>query len=152
MAIIFDQSIEEQNSRYMGAELCQLVDSMVPLPNSLFEYLLGLKLDCHQQEISDHGRFSYDRVRSTTLFLAEMFLHLQDSGPRMREVADSIVSTMYHLLEEPSADNVKCVCFTLELAGCELEIDCPSEIAKIISALERLPLHLTVLHNEWKAC
>lgn len=76
---ILPKSIEEQNFRYTGARLCRLLDSIDPTPNSLFRRLLCCKLQYNDTELI---QFMNDnethKVRNTTLFLAELYIQLQN--------------------------------------------------------------------------
>lgn len=79
------KSIEEQNFRYTGARLCRLLDSIDPTPNSLFRRLLCCKLQYNDTELI---QFMNDnethKVRNTTLFLAELYIQLQNVSSKTK--------------------------------------------------------------------
>lgn len=72
------QSITEQNFRYMGARICRLLDAIDATPNSMFRGLLKMKMDFNQQENQHFMTNEAHKVRGTTMFLAELFLQLQN--------------------------------------------------------------------------
>lgn len=73
------QSIEEQNFRYTGARLCRLLDSVDPTPNSLFRRLICFKLQYNDTELIQYMNDNEThKVRNTTLFLAELYIQLQN--------------------------------------------------------------------------
>lgn len=72
------QSITEQNFRYMGARICRLLDAIDATPDSLFRTLLKMKMDFNQQENQHFMTNEAHKVRGTTMFLAELFLQLQN--------------------------------------------------------------------------
>lgn len=73
------QSIEEQNFRYTGARLCRLLDSIDPSPTSLFRRLLCCKLQYNDTELIQYMNDNEThKVRNTTLFLAELYIQLQN--------------------------------------------------------------------------
>lgn len=72
------QSIDEQNFRYTGARLCRLLDSINPSPDSKFRHLLNCKLEYNDQEIVQFMNNETHKVRNTTLFLAELYIQLQN--------------------------------------------------------------------------
>lgn len=72
------QSIDEQNFRYTGARLCRLLDSIDPSSTSLFRRLLCCKLQYNDSEIIQYMNNETHKVRNTTLFLAELYIQLQN--------------------------------------------------------------------------
>lgn len=142
MEIIFNKSIEEQNFRYMGARLFALLDSINPLDGSVFRNLLNLKLSYHQSEILEYVKNDYNKVRGTTLFLAELYMQLRNDGVRIPHIAHNIVFCMKQLFMKTTPENIKCICLTLKLAGFDLEIDFPVEISEIMEQLRSLKKHI----------
>lgn len=77
--ILFSQSIDEQNFRYTGARLCRLLDSVDPTPSSMFRRLLCFKLQYNDAELIQYMNDNEThKVRNTTLFLAELYIQLQN--------------------------------------------------------------------------
>lgn len=77
--IFFLQSVEEQNFRYTGARLCRLLDSIDPTQNSLFRRLICFKLRYNDSELIQYMNDNEThKVRNTTLFLAELYIQLQN--------------------------------------------------------------------------
>lgn len=78
------QSIEEQNFRYTGARLCRLLDSIDPTQNSLFRRLICYKLQYNDSELIQYMNDNEThKVRNTTLFLAELYIQLQNVSKTM---------------------------------------------------------------------
>ena len=76
---LLTKSIEEQNFRYTGARLCRLLDSVDPTANSLFRRLLCFKLQYNDAELIQYmSENETHKVRNTTLFLAELYIQLQN--------------------------------------------------------------------------
>lgn len=71
------QSIKEQNFRYMGARLCQLLDSLDDSPSSVLRQLLSMKMEHQQSELLIYLQQEQIKVRGTTLFLAELYMQLR---------------------------------------------------------------------------
>lgn len=138
METIFMQSIKEQNFRYMGAKLYRLLDSINPRENSAFRILLNLKLTYHQNEVLNYMQSEQHLVRGTALFLAELYMQLRYEEYRIKDIALHIIFTMNQLLQKTTPENIKCICLTLKLAGYELEMDFPAEIAAIIEQLRSI--------------
>ncbi|KAG4069072.1 hypothetical protein HA402_008383 [Bradysia odoriphaga] len=136
--IIFDQSINEQNFRYMGARICRLLDALDASPDSVFRHLLRLKMNYNQEENMAFITNDAHKVRGTTLFLAELYIQLQNDGHRIGDVAKSIYKAISLLLQKTTPENIKCVCQTLKLCGYELEIDFPMEAADVLSILKQV--------------
>lgn len=72
------QSINEQNFRYMGARICRLLDALDASPESVFRHLLRLKMNYNQEENMSFITNDAHKVRGTTLFLAELYIQLQN--------------------------------------------------------------------------
>jgi len=136
--IIFEQSINEQNFRYMGARICRLLDALDASPESVFRHLLRLKMNYNQEENLSFITNDAHKVRGTTLFLAELYIQLQNDGHRIGDVAKSIYKAINLLLQKTTPENIKCVCQTLKLCGYELEIDFPIEAADVLSILKQV--------------
>lgn len=62
----------------MGAKICRLLDAIDPAPSSTFRQLLSLKMKFHQTEILGFLANETHKVRGTTLFLAELYIQLQN--------------------------------------------------------------------------
>lgn len=135
---IFDQSICEQNFRYMGARICRLLDGIIASPNSVFRQMLCLKMNYTQEENRQFMKNEAHKVRGTTLFLAELYMQLQNDGTRIPDIANSIYQTIHLLLKKITPENIKCVCQALKLCGYELELDFPSQAAEIINILKQV--------------
>lgn len=137
--LIFELSVDEQNFRYIGARLCRLLDSVDARPDSLFRHLLSLKMDDHQKKLQ---QFIYGndkrKVRGTALFLAELYIQMQNDGNRIMQIADSILNAMKMLIDNGGPENVKCVCQALKLCGYELDVDRAPEIIVIMQKLTHL--------------
>lgn len=139
MEIIFNKSIEEQNFRYMGAKLYNLLDSIDHRKDSMFRNLLSFKLTYHKEEIINFIKNKgQHKVRGTTLFLAELYMQLRDEGDTVKEIAQSIVFSIEQLLTNTSPENLKCICLTLKLAGYDLDNDCPNNMEYILSVLRTI--------------
>ncbi|KAJ6647101.1 Polyadenylate-binding protein-interacting protein 1 [Pseudolycoriella hygida] len=136
--IIFDQSINEQNFRYMGARICRLLDALDASPDSVFRHLLRLKMNYNQEENLTFITNDAHKVRGTTLFLAELYIQLQNDGVRIGDVAKSIYKAINLLLQKTTPENIKCVCQTMKLCGYELEIDFPTEADDVLSILKQV--------------
>lgn len=76
--ILFLQSVEEQNFRYTGARLCRLLDGLNPSCESMFRTLLCRKLEYNDGEIAQFINNETHKVRNTILFLAELYIQLQN--------------------------------------------------------------------------
>lgn len=135
--LIFVQSINEQNFRYTGARLCRLLDGIDPNPDSVFRRLLCCKLQYNDTEIIQYMTNETHKVRNTILFLAELYIQLQNDGTRITSIASSIHNAISLLMPKLSPENVKCICQTLKLCGYELDIDFPKETEDVISQLSR---------------
>jgi len=133
--LIFTQSIDEQNFRYTGARLCRLLDSIDPSPESMFRHLLCCKLQYNDNEILQYMTNETHKVRNTTLFLAELYIQLQNDGSRITSIANSIHHCISLLMKKKSPENIKCVCQTLKLCGYELDIDFPKETEDLMYQL-----------------
>ncbi|EDW32395.1 GL11609 [Drosophila persimilis] len=142
MEDIFEKSIEQPNFRYMGAKLYNLLHMLNPKPDSLFHTLLKCKLDYHQEEVSKYMTSGeQQKVRETALFLAELYMQLRgDDDARIQLIAVNIVYSLTKLLACESAENVRCICQTLKLAGYDLTADCPKDMLNIITALKEIEL------------
>lgn len=136
--------MDEQNFRYMGARLCRLLDNVDPRQESVFRTLLCLKMEDHQQKMQQFMQNEKRKVRGTTLFLAELFMQMQNDGMRLPKIAECIVNAMMLLIRNPGPENVKCVCQALKLCGYELELDRPLDIQRIIVDLQQLENSLDV--------
>lgn len=121
----------------MGARICRLLDAIDATPNSMFRSLLKMKMDFNQQENQHFMTNEAHKVRGTTMFLAELFLQLQNvsvhtsainyyiklivyasrtqDGTRMEDVASSICQSIDLLLQKPTPENIKCVCMALKV-------------------------------------
>lgn len=137
---IFEQSIKEQNFRYMGARLCKLLDSLDEDPSSILRQLLGMKMNHQQSELLNFMTHEQVKVRGTTLFLAELYMQLRKPNDIMRnaELALRIVEAAKVLLGKEGPENIKCVCQCLKLCGYELERDCHDELMDIMQTLGQL--------------
>lgn len=113
--MVFELSVDEQNFRYIGARLCRLLDSL-DSRTVLFREMLCMKIDDHQSKLPQFLIANEQRkVRGTALFLAELFMQMQNDGSRIMKIAESIVSAMFLLLEKAGPENVKCVCQALKV-------------------------------------
>ncbi|XP_059608969.1 polyadenylate-binding protein-interacting protein 1 [Phlebotomus argentipes] len=142
--LIFDHSINESNFRYMGARLCQLLDSLSLQQSNVFRTMLCLKMNHHKMEMERFMLNEQHVVRGTTLFLAELYIQMQNDGARIGEIGECIVSSMALLLNKQGPENVKCVCQSLKLCGYELEIDCGALLVGILSSLAQLETSVDV--------
>ncbi|XP_031621959.1 polyadenylate-binding protein-interacting protein 1 [Contarinia nasturtii] len=134
--LFFNHSIEEQNFRYTGARLCRLLDSVDPTSESLFRRLLCFKLQYNDTELIQYMNDNEThKVRNTTLFLAELYIQLQNDGSRITNIATSIHHAIGLLMPKTSPENIKCVCQTLKLCGYELDIDFPKETEELMNQL-----------------
>lgn len=140
MEDIFEKSIEQPNFRYMGAKLYNLLHMLNLKPDSLFHTLLQCKLDYHQTEVAKYMKSNQQqKVRETALFLAELYMQLRgDDDSRIQLIAVNIVYSLRILLEHETAENVRCICQTLKLAGYDLSTDCPTDMKVIIAALNEI--------------
>lgn len=139
MEDIFDESIKNPNFRYMGAKLYNLLHMLNPSKDSLFHTFLKCKLDFHQGEIKDYIQNNQQgKVRETALFLAELYMQLRGDDSRIYLIAENIVYSLKQLLEHVVAENVRCICLTLKLAGYDLSTDCPQDMKEIIASLEAI--------------
>uniref|UniRef100_A0A182MXL8 MIF4G domain-containing protein n=1 Tax=Anopheles dirus TaxID=7168 RepID=A0A182MXL8_9DIPT len=138
--MIFEQSIQESNFRYMGARLCQLLDSLDQGLDSLVRHLLHLKLDdLERVALPEYMKQEHLKVRGATLFLAELYMQLRNSAQTFGKViSEHIISAINMLLQKESPENIKCVCQCLKLCGFELEQDCPDKVESILKTLEQL--------------
>lgn len=62
----------------MGARICRLLDAIIASPNSVFRTLLCLKMNYNQEENLQFMTNEAHKVRGTTLFLAELYMQLQN--------------------------------------------------------------------------
>lgn len=77
------------------------------------------------------------RVRGTTLFLAELFVHFSKFEDRVKiDVARFVLDSIMLLLTKPGPENIKCVCQTLKLAGYELQTEHPTDVEGAINQLK----------------
>lgn len=137
--MIFEQSIKEQNFRYMGARLCQLLDSLDDSPSSVLRQLLSMKMEHQQSELLIYLQQEQIKVRGTTLFLAELYMQLRKPhDKRNAEIAMRITSAAKILLSKEGPENIKCVCQCLKLCGFELERDRQEDLMSILAQLGRL--------------
>ncbi|GAB0090188.1 polyadenylate-binding protein-interacting protein 1 [Sergentomyia squamirostris] len=142
--LIFDHSVNESNFRYMGARLCQLLDSLSMQQSNVFRTMLCLKMNHHKMEMERFMLNEQHIVRGTTLFLAELYIQMQNDGARLGEIGECIVSSMALLLNKQGPENVKCVCQSLKLCGYELEIDCGVLLVGIVNTLAQLETSVDV--------
>ncbi|KAM8714136.1 hypothetical protein ACLKA7_014307 [Drosophila subpalustris] len=141
MEDIFEKSIEQPNFRYMGAKLYNLLHMLNLKPDSLFHTLLKCKLEYHQAEVTKYMQSieQQQKVRETALFLAELYMQLRgDDDARIQLIAVNIVYSLRKLLACESAENVRCICQTLKLAGYDLSADCQQDMQIIIAALQAI--------------
>ncbi|XP_052872016.1 uncharacterized protein LOC128277578 [Anopheles cruzii] len=133
--MIFEQSIKESNFRYMGARLCQLLDSLDDSPNSILREMFQLKMEDQQNELMQL-KHDQAKVRGTTLFLAELYMQLRTPHHNLtNDVAGRIIAAIEILLQKGGPENVKCVCQCLKLCGFELEQDCREDVLNILEKL-----------------
>ncbi|XP_058055310.1 uncharacterized protein LOC131206656 isoform X2 [Anopheles bellator] len=133
--MIFEQSIKESNFRYMGARLCQLLDSLDDSPNSILRMMFQLKMEDQQNELMQL-KHDQAKVRGTTLFLAELYMQLRNPHHNLtNDVAGRIIAAIEILLQKGGPENVKCVCQCLKLCGFELEQDCREDVLNILEKL-----------------
>lgn len=162
MEDIFNESIENPNFRYMGAKLYNLLHMLNLKKDSLFHTLLKCKLDYHQKELEEYMSKPnlQQKVRETALFLAELYMQLRGDDSKIHLIAENIVFALKQLLSRENADNVRCICLTLKLAGYDLTADCPTDMQDIIERLDsincqhpgRYPLAANVISlqkNNW---
>ncbi|KAH8384632.1 hypothetical protein KR093_003776 [Drosophila rubida] len=141
MEDIFEKSIEQPNFRYMGAKLYNLLHMLNLKQDSLFHTLLKCKLEYHQAEVTKYMQSveQQQKVRETALFLAELYMQLRgDDDARIQLIAVNIVYSLRKLLACESAENVRCICQTLKLAGYDLSADCQQEMQVIIASLQAI--------------
>ncbi|XP_075169468.1 polyadenylate-binding protein-interacting protein 1-like [Haematobia irritans] len=139
MEDIFNESIKNPNFRYMGARLYNLLHMLNPSKDSLFHTFLKCKLDYHQEEMRNYIQTNQQgKVRETALFLAELYMQLRGDDSRIYLIAENIVYSLKQLLQHVTADNVRCICLTLKLAGYDLSQDCSEDIKEIISSLDTI--------------
>ncbi|ALC42311.1 CG8963 [Drosophila busckii] len=125
----------------MGAKLYNLLHMLNLKPDSLFHTLLKCKLDYHQSEVAKYMQSTdqQQKVRETALFLAELYMQLRgDDDARIQLIAVNIVYSLSQLLAFETAENVRCICQTLKLAGYDLSADCPQDMQQIIAALQTI--------------
>lgn len=135
--LIFEQSIKEQNFRYMGARLCKLLDSLDEDSSGELRPLLSMKMSHQQSELLGFMTNEQIKVRGTTLFLAELYMQLRKPNDMIRnaEIAMRIIEAAKVLLGKEGPENIKCVCQCLKLCGYELERDCRDELMGILHTL-----------------
>lgn len=141
MEDIFEKSIEQPNFRYMGAKLYNLLHMLNLKPDSLFHTLLKCKLEYHQAEVAKYMKSleQQQKVRETALFLAELYMQLRgDDDSRIQLIAINIVYSLRQLLASENAENVRCICQTLKLAGYDLSADCQQDMQFIIASLQAI--------------
>ncbi|KAH8299706.1 hypothetical protein KR044_005000 [Drosophila immigrans] len=141
MEDIFEKSIEQPNFRYMGAKLYNLLHMLNLKQDSLFHTLLKCKLEYHQAEVTKYMQSieQQQKVRETALFLAELYMQLRgDDDARIQLIAVNIVYSLRKLLACESAENVRCICQTLKLAGYDLSADCQQDMQVIIASLQAI--------------
>lgn len=137
--MIFEQSIKESNFRYMGARLCQLLDSLDDRLESLMRQLLRLKMEDQQNELPNYMKQEQVKVRGTTLFLAELYMQLRSPHHKLGEdIARHIINAIDILICKEGPENIKCVCQCLKLCGFELEQDCSADVNRILEKLEAI--------------
>lgn len=140
--LIFEHSIKEQNFRYMGARLIQLLDSLDDGLDSTMRQCLNQKMDFQHSELIGFMQNEAIRVRGTTLFLAELYMQLRSTdNARNKLLAMRIINTATILLGRRGPENIKCVCQCLKLCGFELERDLPSEMMGILKMLSNTESH-----------
>lgn len=135
--LLFEQSIKEQNFRYMGARLCKLLDSLDENPKSVLRQLLTMKMTHQHSELQTFMTNEQIKVRGTTLFLAELYMQLRKPNDLQRngEIAMRIIAAAKVLLSKEGPENIKCVCQCLKLCGFELERDCRDHLMEILKTL-----------------
>lgn len=138
--MIFEQSIKEQNFRYMGARLCKLLDSLDEDSAGVLRQLLSMKMNHQQSELLGYMGNEQIKVRGTTLFLAELYMQLRKPNDlnRNAEIAIRIIEAAKVLLGKEGPENIKCVCQCLKLCGFELERDRRDELMGILATLGKL--------------
>lgn len=141
--MIFEQSIKESNFRYMGARLLHLLDDLNKDPMSPMRQLLQNKIMLQANELPEFMKQEQVKVRGATLFLAEMYMQLQNPQ-QVAEInmADFIIRAIKLLLQKEGPENVKCVCLCLKLSGFKLEMeqDYRENVNCILQDLEQLVL------------
>lgn len=135
--LLFEQSIKEQNFRYMGARLCKLLDSLDENPKSVLRQLLNMKMTHQHSVLQGYMTNEQIKVRGTTLFLAELYMQLRKPNDLQRndEIATRIIAAAKVLLSKEGPENIKCVCQCLKLCGFELERDCREHLMEILKTL-----------------
>lgn len=119
--MLFEQSIQEPQCRYMGARLCHLLDTLASTSvttHNLFRELLILKLAHEETELPLCMQNEQLKVRGTCLFLADLYVQLNSDGEqRIIELARSILAIMELLLSKPGPENAKCVCQAFKVSS-----------------------------------
>uniref|UniRef100_A0A182P0M6 MIF4G domain-containing protein n=1 Tax=Anopheles epiroticus TaxID=199890 RepID=A0A182P0M6_9DIPT len=134
--MIFEQSIKESNFRYMGARLCQLLDSTDKGPNLALRELLELKMADQNTQLQEFMQQEQVKVRGATLFLAELYMQLRQPQETFgKRISEYIISAIETLLNKEGPENMKCVCQCLKLCGFELEQDCPDKVDSIMKTI-----------------
>uniref|UniRef100_A0A4Y0BEH1 MIF4G domain-containing protein n=1 Tax=Anopheles funestus TaxID=62324 RepID=A0A4Y0BEH1_ANOFN len=136
--MIFEQSIRESNFRYMGARLCQLLDSLAGgETNSVLRELLRLKMEDQNLELPRFMTQEQVKVRGATLFLAELYMQLRNPQQTFgKTISEYIINAITILLMKEGPENIKCVCQCLKLCGYELEQDRPDKVETILKNLQ----------------
>ncbi|XP_053668361.1 polyadenylate-binding protein-interacting protein 1-like [Anopheles marshallii] len=137
--MIFEQSIRESNFRYMGARMCQLLDTLDCGPDISVRRLLQLKMEDQNCELQQFMSKEQVKVRGATLFLAELYMQLRNpQDPFDKIIPEHIISAIEILLSKEGPENIKCVCQCLKLCGYELEQDCREKLESILKKLQSL--------------
>lgn len=124
---IFEQAVCEANFRYNGARLCNHFSKNLKLsfPTSGFRVILFQR--CQQEFVvkDDLAIHNVQRLRDFTMFMGELFIHLEILFEgRLHKVAllaKTVPQLLTTLLRNPLKDNVKCVCQMLKFTGAALE-------------------------------
>lgn len=82
----------------MGAKICRLLDSIDPSPSSVFRNLLCYKMDYQQKELFQFMANESHKVRGTALFLAELYIQLQNVNREMILCYDHYIGRQYIIL------------------------------------------------------
>lgn len=138
MEDIFVEALEKSNFRYMGAKLYILLQKLNTSANSVFNQLMQRKLDHHREELANMvAAEKYDKTCATVLFLAELYMQMNEEKFDVNLLATDIVYFLGTLIVSETPANIRCVCLCLKLVGYNLSRD-QSMVGSIQGIIEKL--------------
>ncbi|XP_066994230.1 polyadenylate-binding protein-interacting protein 1 [Anabrus simplex] len=140
---IVHQSILEPNFRYNGARLCVfLQNASSPDVQQCFRNCLLCRCQDENSIVPILVNSCPQRVHGYTLFLAELYIQMDDSrgsNARIPVLGIGLFGTLLTLVSVATAENLKYACQALKLAGFALDKQDPISMNRLFESLSIAP-------------